>query len=350
MQPCGDAGTRCWWALTRGPKCCRRAVPEGPAAGRRVAAAYGRFCRGVFDVVAPLVPAVKPQAAFFEQLGPAGMSALAEVIRYAREKGLLVVLDGKRNDIGSTAAAYAEGFLGREGEPLGRRRPDRQPLPGRRQPPAVRRRGRRALGGVFVLVKTSNPGGADVQDLVADGAALSARGRYVERLAVHGRQRAVTGGRGGGGGTYPEQLAELRADAARLVSRARLWQPRRHGARRGRGLRPRGRGDHQQFPRHHLRPRRAPYAERFGAGRWQEAVEAATRDMIDQLRAETPAGGWEAARSLSRPLSQLPTPRHISTEYPAKWLHRLRACAFRSCRFRRVSPGNQREVRRRSGG
>jgi len=78
------------------------------------AAAYGRFGRAIIDVVAPLVPAIKPQAAFFEELGPAGMTALADLIRYGQEKRLLVVLDGKRNDIASTAAAYAEGFLGRQ--------------------------------------------------------------------------------------------------------------------------------------------------------------------------------------------------------------------------------------------
>ena len=76
-----------------------------------MAAAYGRFCRAVIDVVAPLVPAVKPQAAFFEELGPAGMAVLGEVIEFARQKGLLVIFDGKRNDIGSTAVAYADGIL-----------------------------------------------------------------------------------------------------------------------------------------------------------------------------------------------------------------------------------------------
>src|SRR6478672_8208665 len=70
------------------------------------------FCRSVIDVVAPLVSAVKPQAAFFEQLGPPGMVALKETINYAASKGLLVILDGKRNDIGSTAAGYAEAYLG----------------------------------------------------------------------------------------------------------------------------------------------------------------------------------------------------------------------------------------------
>ena len=76
------------------------------------AVAYRRFCEAVIDVVAPLVAVVKPQAAFFEELGPPGMTALKDVIDYARAKGLLVILDGKRNDIGSTAAAYATGYLG----------------------------------------------------------------------------------------------------------------------------------------------------------------------------------------------------------------------------------------------
>src|SRR5690349_18976597 len=80
-------------------------LPAGIVAGaglEATASAFASFCRGVIDVVAPLVPAVKPQAAFFEQLGPHGMQALKETIDYAAAKGLLVVLDGKRNDIGST--------------------------------------------------------------------------------------------------------------------------------------------------------------------------------------------------------------------------------------------------------
>ncbi|MCH2612760.1 MAG: orotidine 5'-phosphate decarboxylase, partial [Pirellulales bacterium] len=77
-----------------------------------VASAYLTFGKGIIDVVASLVPAVKPQAAFFEQLGPCGMQALGEITQYARTQGLLVIMDGKRNDIGSTATAYAHGFLG----------------------------------------------------------------------------------------------------------------------------------------------------------------------------------------------------------------------------------------------
>ena len=60
------------------------------------------------------MPAVKPQSAFFEELGPAGMEALSAVIQHAQQRGLLVILDGKRGDIGSTAEAYARGLLGRD--------------------------------------------------------------------------------------------------------------------------------------------------------------------------------------------------------------------------------------------
>jgi len=77
---------------------------------------YEQFCCAVIDVVASFVPAVKPQAAFFEECGPAGMAALAHVIAHAQDRGLLVILDAKRNDIGSTAKAYARGILGRGGQ------------------------------------------------------------------------------------------------------------------------------------------------------------------------------------------------------------------------------------------
>ncbi len=80
--------------------------------GRAAAAsAVARFCRGIVDAVAPYVVAVKPQSAFFEVLGPDGMRALEEVCDYARSVGLLVLLDAKRGDIGSTARAYAAAYL-----------------------------------------------------------------------------------------------------------------------------------------------------------------------------------------------------------------------------------------------
>ena len=268
--------------------------PTGHSPGpEELADAYQRFCRGVIDVVAPLVAIVKPQAAFFEQLGSPGMAALAEIIRYARQMGLLVLLDGKRNDIGSTATAYAEGFLGRQ-SPWGADALTVSPYLGddSLQPfvdVAVRQQ-----AGVFVLVKTSNPGGRMLQDLVADGRPLYRHvAEYVEQLAA-----STAGACGYGvvgavvGATYPEQLAELRTEmphawflvpgygsqGGTAADVAAAFDAQGGGAviNNSRGI----------IFAHTLRP----YSERFGAARWQEAVEAATRDMIDRLRAETPAG------------------------------------------------------------
>ncbi|MBN2477362.1 MAG: orotidine-5'-phosphate decarboxylase [Pirellulales bacterium] len=268
---------------------------SGAPDAARTADAFGVFCRGVIDVVAGLVPAVKPQAAFFEQLGPPGMAVLAEVVRYAQQQGLLVIVDGKRNDIGSTATAYARGFLGPKGQsPWGGDALTVSPYLGDDSlQPFVEVAGQRGAG-VFVLVKTSNPGGRMFQDLVADGKPLYRHvAAYVEQLAVE-----TAGGCGYGaigavvGATYPEQLAELRREmphtwflvpgfgsqggTAKDVAAA--FDERGSGAivNNSRGI---------IFA--HARP---PYAERFGEARWQQAVEAATRDMIEQLRSETPAG------------------------------------------------------------
>ncbi len=156
--------------------------------------------------MAPLVPAVKPQAAFFEQLGPPGMTALYDVIQYARAAGLIVILDGKRNDIGSTAEAYAEGYLG-SADAL-----TVSPYLGEDSLRPFVEVGQRRGAGIFVLVKTSNPGGGQFQDLMADGRPLYRHvGEFVERLAVETAGRNGYGAVGAVvGATYPQQLAELR--------------------------------------------------------------------------------------------------------------------------------------------
>src|SRR5262245_46573247 len=80
--------------------------------GRAAAASsVARFCKGIVDAVGPYVVAVKPQSAFFEALGSDGFRALEEVCDYGRSAGLLVIVDAKRGDIGSTSRAYAEAFL-----------------------------------------------------------------------------------------------------------------------------------------------------------------------------------------------------------------------------------------------
>ncbi len=126
-----------------------------------------RFCCGIVDAVAPHAVAVKPQLAFFEAAGPAGMAAFDEVCAYARRAGLLVIADGKRGDIGSTARAYAEAYLGGDTP-----RADAltvNPWLGRDAVEPFLGAVRRGGAGIFVLVRTSNAGG-DLQDVVlSDG-------------------------------------------------------------------------------------------------------------------------------------------------------------------------------------
>jgi orotidine-5'-phosphate decarboxylase len=122
-----------------------------------------RFCCGLVDAVAPHAVAVKPQLAFFEALGPAGMAAFDAVCLYARRAGLLVIADGKRGDIGSTARAYAEAYL--EGDVPRADALTVNPYLGRESVEPYLAAARRAQAGMFVLVKTSNAG-ADVQDVV----------------------------------------------------------------------------------------------------------------------------------------------------------------------------------------
>jgi orotidine-5'-phosphate decarboxylase len=254
--------------------------------------AFVRFCRSVCDVVAALVPAVKVQAAFFEELGPAGMQAMTIVIAYAQEAGLLVIVDGKRNDIGSTAAAYARGYLGRGQSAWNADAITVSPYLGDDSlSPFVEVSAERGAG-VFVLVKTSNPGGRMLQDLVCDDRPLYAHvAEHVEQLAA-----ATAGACGYGlvgavvGATYPEQLAELRAamphtwflvpgygsQGGTAADVAAAFDSSGSGAivNNSRGI---------IFA--HQRP---DYAQRFGDARWQDAVDAAARDMIAELRAVLP--------------------------------------------------------------
>jgi orotidine-5'-phosphate decarboxylase len=265
-------------------------APDDRQAMARV---YLRFCAEAIDAVAPLVPAVKPQAAFFEQLGPDGMVALGEVIGHARKKGLLVILDGKRNDIGSTASAYAEGFLGAQSAWQADALTVSPYLGADSLQPFVDVAVERGAG-LFVLVKTSNPGGGQFQDLVCDGKPLYGHvAQFVEQLARgtagehrYGAVGAVVGA------TYPEQLAELRS----VMPSAWLLVPG-YGSQGATARDVAGGFDEQGLGAVVNNSRgiifayaQRAYDERFGAARWQEAVAAATRQMIDELRSETNAG------------------------------------------------------------
>jgi orotidine-5'-phosphate decarboxylase len=281
-------------------------LEQFPGTPQGVADALNRFGCEVVDVVAPLVAAVKFQAAFYEAYGPCGVGALHATVEYAHQKGLIIIFDGKRNDIGSTAEAYARGYLGKV------------PVGGAFEPcwhasaltinpyfgtdgvaPFIRVAAREQKG-VFVLVKTSNASAGEFQDLIADGKPVY---RHVASRVMKWAQpyRGAEGYSLVGavvGATYPAQLAELRAalpgvvflvpgygtQGATAVDVAPAFDENGLGAivNNARGIT--------------FAYERPAYHSRFG-DHWQESIAQATRDMIDDLAANTSASKLRTAAS-----------------------------------------------------
>jgi orotidine-5'-phosphate decarboxylase len=187
--------------------------------------ACGRFCRGLVDAVAPYVVGVKLQLAFFEALGADGIRAFEDVCAYARAAGLLVVADGKRGDIGSTARAYADAYLEeRDGALPPVDALTVNPYLGSDSIEPFLAACRRSGTGLFCLVKTTNAGSADIQDLaLSDGRPLW---QHVA-LLVNDWGAGLVGERGLSsigavvGATYPRAVAEAR----RLMPQAILLLP-----------------------------------------------------------------------------------------------------------------------------
>jgi orotidine-5'-phosphate decarboxylase len=230
-----------------------------------VAGACARFCCGIVDAVAPYAVAVKPQLAFFEALGSEGVRAFEEVSAYAHSAGLLVIADGKRGDIGSTARAYAAAYLDSGVADALTVNPylggdSVEPFLG-----AARRTG----AAIFVLVRTSNPGSADVQELaLSDGRPLW---HHVARLVADWAADAV--GECGlsdvgavVGATFPRVVGEAR----RLMPQSVLLLP--------------GLGAQGATP--------ADVARAFTSGP-ASALVSASRSVIYAYRAE--GGDWRTA-------------------------------------------------------
>jgi orotidine-5'-phosphate decarboxylase len=144
----------------------------GPSTGTHAAEqAVAAHCRALIDAAGPACVAVKPQLARFEALGAGGGAVLREVCDHAREAGLLVIADGKRGDIDVTAAAYAASLGDGLDTPFGRLAGLRaelatvNPLMGGDAIAPFVNAARRSGGGILVLVRTSNPGAADIEDL-----------------------------------------------------------------------------------------------------------------------------------------------------------------------------------------
>lgn len=178
-----------------------------------------QFNKKIIDAICDIVPAVKPQCAYYELMGPQGVKCLKRTIEYAKDKGMYVIVDGKRNDIGSTMQAYANAWLGSfslggdECVPFGGDAltvngylgtDGVKPLLDLMEDPDK---------GIFVLVKTSNPSSGELQDQkLANGRTIyEAMGAMCEKwgessVGKYGYSQvgAVVGA------TYPAQLAELR--------------------------------------------------------------------------------------------------------------------------------------------
>ena len=268
-----------------------------------VAAAMGEFGRGVIDVVAGRVGVVKFQAAFYEAYGPEGMMALGSTIRHARGRGLLVILDGKRNDIGSTAEAYARAYLGKV--PVGGAFVPSWDadaitvnpyLGGDGVAPFVKVAAREGKG-LFVLARTSNASAREFQDLVADGKPVyrHVADRLAGWAAPHRGESGYSLVGAVVGATYPAELAELRAampgvpflvpgygtQGGSAADVAPAFDAGGLGAivNNSRGLIFAYNG--------------SKYKTKY-ANNWQGAVEAALAEMVDDLAAHTPAGGLRA--------------------------------------------------------
>ncbi len=169
------------------------------------------FFSAVLDTCAGKVPIVKPQIAFFEQLGWRGLRALERLVAHARDRGLLVLMDAKRGDIGSTAQAYAQSYLW----PSSPWRSDAltvNPYLGLDSLEPFLAASRANGVGVFVLARTSNPGGADFQNLSVDGVPLYQR--VAQALAPLSEALRGTSGWSSlgvvAGATYPAESEQLR--------------------------------------------------------------------------------------------------------------------------------------------
>ena len=186
------------------------------------AAALLAFNKAIIDQICDIVPAIKPQAAYYEMYGWQGVRALAETIGYAQQKGMFVMTDGKRNDIGTTMEAYATAHLGTTdvaGEAIDAFGADALTVNGYLGTDGIRplvKICQEKDKGIFVLVKTSNPSSGELQDLkLTNGASVYEQmGRMCEQWgeALPGKY-GYSGVGAVVGATYPEQLKEMREKA-----------------------------------------------------------------------------------------------------------------------------------------
>lgn len=261
---------------------------------RAVAEAYLAFNKALLDALADIVPICKPQIAFYEEFGADGIRAYEETMRYAKAKGVLTISDAKRGDIGSTAVAYARahlggmeitggGSVGFDADAL-----TVNPYMGHDTLLPYLDIGATNGKGIFVLVKTSNPGSGDLQDLEAGGRPVYEHvAEIISKLGE--KHRGTNGYTPVGavvGATYPQQarrLRELMPESIFLVpgfgAQGGTAQDAALCFRNGLGaVVNSSRGIIFAY-------KQEPYASQYGEAKFAEAARAATIKMAEELNA-----------------------------------------------------------------
>ncbi len=256
------------------------------------AEAVWQFNKEIVDKIWDLIPAVKPQIAMYEQFGVPGLAAFKKTVDYCKEKGLIVIGDIKRGDIGSTSAAYAAGHIGRvqvgsrSFAPFDEDFITVNPYLGSDGVNPFLKVCKEEKKGMFILVKTSNPSSGEFQDRLIDGRPLYEL--VGERVAAWGEEAmgdtysyvgAVVGA------TYPEMGKTLR----KIMPKAFILVPG-YGAQGGKGkdlvpfFHEDGLGAIVNSSRGIIAAyRQEKYAD-FGAEQFGEAARAAATDMIQDIR------------------------------------------------------------------
>jgi len=274
------------------PVLLKKAFDAGGKTLEAAASAVWRYNKTIIDHIYDLVPAVKPQSAMYEQLGLPGVAVFKKTIDYCHQKGLVVIGDVKRGDIGSTSAAYATAHLGKvelDGvltSPFGEDFSTVNPYLGSDGIKPFLQVCAKEGKGIFVLVKTSNPSSGEFQDRLVDGRPLYEH--VAEKVDEWGSGLMEDGYSEVGavvGATYPEVGRTLR----KLMPRTCLLVPG-YGAQGGKAedlkdyFNEDGLGAIVNSSRGIIAAWKKDAYASYGQEAFGEAARQATVDMIEDLK------------------------------------------------------------------
>lgn len=255
--------------------------------------AIWQFNKEIVDAVYDIVPAVKPQVAMYEQFGLPGLSVYDRTVKYCKEKGLIVIGDVKRGDIGSTSASYAKAHIGRIA--VGGREIPVFDVDFATVNPYLGTDGVKPFvdvcnqcdRGIFVLVKTSNPSSGEFQDILTEGGVpmYELVGQKVREWGAESMDGRYSNVGAVVGATWPEQGERLR----KLMPNTFILAPG-YGAQGASAkdlsafFDEEGSGAIVNSSRGIIAAHTKDAYREFGPGRFAEAARAASLDMIEDLR------------------------------------------------------------------